>query len=181
MVSACVSVVEHILVYEESGGFQYRLRPVGKLSTSVSLSSTAIPAKVSAAQPTSPSWTARDGYGSEATTVTAASHQSRGGNGNHLDHRHHRLESSAQASVSSPSSSSRRRRQQQLSMEALPGHRRRSDDAADLVTEGREREREWEPREVEGDGDVHRFHKHSDDGGSSGGSRRWRQNRWVPQ
>jgi len=147
--------------------------------------------KASAAQPNSPTWTAQDdGYGSEATAVTAASRQSPPATGN--DRR--RLDSYSCAYSLAQTSSSRRRQlglrhQQYLTKEALPGHRPRMGDTAgmDAVmkmnTERREREQEWEPRKLEGVddfGDAQRFDKQSEDGVSSGGSRRGRWNRWVP-
>lgn len=108
--------------------------------------------KASAAQPHSPTWTAHDGYGSEATTVTAASGQSR------IDPPQHHLAPDAYPGTQ-PSS---RRRVQQLNTNtgrvpgAIPGDRYHTRGATRLpATERKGRKQDWdEQRESQRGGDV---------------------------
>lgn len=112
--------------------------------------------KASAAQPHSPTWTAHDGYGSEATTATAASGQSPVGT-----HQHHL------ASDSHPGlqPSSRRRAQHHST------NRGRVPDAFS----GQEWNGQWS---LQGSGGV--CEAQSEGGASSGGPVRAGFTRWVP-
>lgn len=97
--------------------------------------------KASAAQPHSPTWTAHDGYGSEATAVTATSRQSPIGT-----HRHQH----ASDAYSGPQPSSNRRVQQLTAdsgrmPESLSGHRHHARGSTrPQATERLERKQEWD-------------------------------------
>lgn len=137
----------------------------------VPTSTPAVATKASAAQPDSATWTAHDGYGSEATAFSAASRRSPADNDNH----HHRRDSFGQPP---PRRGGQQQQLKTASGRLLPGHRQRMKGRTRTsITERREREQDREPREFQGGGDA--FDRQSEGGLSSGGSRRGGRNTWV--